>query len=184
MNKMTAYHGKPEIKATYLARVRGHRAADQLIHGTYWGDGKGCAIGCTVHSRDHGAYETELGIPRPLAPGADLHQVSDRFLYWLLIDPHEGVIRFAKLDAERQAITRVGELYSQRLEGKTVDGDDWNAARKNCWHAAENAYAAYAATTTAAAYAADADADARQKTRVRQSEKLLELLREAPQAKS
>ncbi len=32
--------------------IRAHREADQLIKGTYWEDGKGCAIGCRYQSND------------------------------------------------------------------------------------------------------------------------------------
>jgi hypothetical protein len=70
---LRAYHGDPTIKATYLARVRAHRDADDLIQGAYgspmnsksgW---RGCGVGCTLHSSDHDLYETELGIPVRLA---------------------------------------------------------------------------------------------------------------------
>src|ERR1700678_1712505 len=64
---MEAFHNDPKIKKKYLARVSAHRKADELIKGKYWEAGKGCAVGCTIHSSDHGAYETELGIPRWLA---------------------------------------------------------------------------------------------------------------------
>ena len=64
---LRAFHNDPAIKAKYLARVRAHRLADELIHGTYWQYGKGCAVGCTIHSSNHAAYETELGIPEILA---------------------------------------------------------------------------------------------------------------------
>src|SRR5262249_3407302 len=67
MNKLIAFHGNPQIKEKYLARIRAHVAADELIHGVYWQNGKGCAVGCTIHSGYHAAYETELGIPRILA---------------------------------------------------------------------------------------------------------------------
>ena len=64
---MQAFLGKASVKREYLSRVRKHRKADELIHGTYWEHGKGCAVGCTVHSGNHGDYETQLGIPRILA---------------------------------------------------------------------------------------------------------------------
>lgn len=69
MNQTTliAYHGDPAIKAKYLTRIQAHEAADEIIHGKYWENGKGCAVGCTVHSNSHAAFETELGIPRMLA---------------------------------------------------------------------------------------------------------------------
>ena len=60
---LRAYHGDPAVKAKYIARMRAHQEADELIRGTYWKNGKGCAIGCTVHSSEHKAYETELGMP-------------------------------------------------------------------------------------------------------------------------
>jgi hypothetical protein len=195
--RMKAYHGELSIKKKYLARVRAHRKADQLLQGFgYWQDGKGCAVGCTIHGRDHSAYETELGIPRMVArledgifeglpksevqlwperfldgivPGQDLAQVGDRFLHWLIADPQDGVIRFAKTDAQRKAIGRVGELCGRKVAGEKI--------RLRCWREAR--VVAYAA----GAYAAGADAvdaAARHKARVRQSEKLLELLKAAP----
>ena len=64
---MLAYHNKPELKDEYLARLAAHAAADEIIKGQYWEDGKGCAVGCTIHGSDHSRYETELGIPQVLA---------------------------------------------------------------------------------------------------------------------
>ena len=111
VTKLLAYHGDPKIKRKYLARVRAHRKADELVKGRYWESGKGCAVGCTVHSSSHAAYETELGIPRELARledqiferldngaskawpeaflqaprvGADLSMVWPSFALWLL----------------------------------------------------------------------------------------------------
>ena len=60
---LRAYHGDPAIKLKYVGRMRAHQEADELIRGTYWKNGKGCAVGCTVHSPEHKAYETELGMP-------------------------------------------------------------------------------------------------------------------------
>ncbi len=64
---LIAYHNDPAVKEKYLARVQAHAAADEIIHGMYWQHGRGCAVGCTVHSGDHSAYERELGIPTVLA---------------------------------------------------------------------------------------------------------------------
>jgi hypothetical protein len=218
MNQLIAYHGDPAIKDKYLARVRRHRAEDQLVKGQYWKDGKGCAVGCTIHGGEHRRYETELGIPIQLARiedglfealpngeaqawpeafldaipvGANLYIPYWQFMRWLLIDPEEGVIRFAKREKTKQAIENVGALYGRLLDGGTVSEEEWRNAR--AYAAADAAaYAAYAAAYAAAAaayaaaYAADAAAAyaaayaARTKARVRQSEKLLELLRAAP----
>src|SRR5262245_26189233 len=65
--QLIAYHGKKETKAMYLDRVRKHRAADELIRGTGWQNGRGCAVGCTLHKYDHARYPIELGVPEVLA---------------------------------------------------------------------------------------------------------------------
>lgn len=229
---MKAYHNKPEIKAEYIARVRAHREADQLVQGCgYWRDGKGCAVGCTIHGSSHAAYESELGIPQAIArlqdgifeglpkekaqawpeqfleaiaAGADLSQVVDKFLHWLLADSVDGVLRFAKTEKQRQSIEAVGKLYARKIDGEHVTRLEWEAAAAAAFAAtaaaafaanaaafaataaaafadAASADAASAAAAAAAYYAADAAAyyAARKAARIRQSEKLLELLREA-----
>src|SRR6266571_3756661 len=137
---MLAFHGKQEVKDFYVSRVRAHYEADEIIHGRYWENGRGCAVGCSIHGSNHSAYETELGIPRILAhledcifegmgngdskefplrflsviePGADLSLVWYQFAHWLLIDPEDGVIRFAKANKTREAIQQVADLYNR-----------------------------------------------------------------------
>jgi hypothetical protein len=170
---MSAFLGKQETKDFYIARVRAHREADQLVKGFYWERGKGCAVGCTVHSGNHAAYETELGIPRILAKledgifealsngeamawpekflsaipvGADLSLVWPRFAVWMLVDPTWGVLQFAKSERSKKSIQDVADGYYKALVGKPEP--DWRTLR------AAAAAAAYAAA--AAAYAADA----------------------------
>lgn len=67
MNTLKAFHGDAKIKAKYIARVKAHQKADEIIKGRYWEDGKGCAVGCTIEGSDHSKYEKELGIPEILA---------------------------------------------------------------------------------------------------------------------
>jgi hypothetical protein len=110
---MKAYHNDPSIKAAILAQLAHHRAADEIVKGRYWENGKGCAIGCTLHSSDHAEYEIRFGIPQMLAqledcifeglpndeakqwperfmsaikPGVDLSIVGWKFLHWILTD--------------------------------------------------------------------------------------------------
>lgn len=70
-SKLVAYHNDPAIKAAILEQLAGHRAADELVQGTYWRNGKGCALGCTLHhetySDAHIQYERAFGIPEMLA---------------------------------------------------------------------------------------------------------------------
>ena len=179
---MQAFHNNPAIKRKYLARVRRHRAADQLVKGKYWENGKGCAVGCTIHGSDHVAYEAELGIPRELAyledqvfenlpnalaqvwparflaacpVGADLSLVWPAFAVWLLTDPTTGTASLCN-PAGRVASAAVAALFQRQLDGGTVAVHEWQVARHAAAYAAD---AAYAATATAAAYAA-ADAAA------------------------
>lgn len=58
MEKLKAFHGDKKIKAKYLARVKAHYEADEIISGKYWENGKGCAVGCTVeaNSNAHDRY--------------------------------------------------------------------------------------------------------------------------------
>lgn len=169
MSNLVAYHGDLSIKRKYLARVRAHVKADELIKGRYWKDGKGCAIGCTIHGSNHHDYEKELGIPEAIArledllfegldnetaqawperflkaikPGADLSLVIPRFLYWLLVDPKAGVIRFAgDYKDVRIAIKKVAELYKRVIKGKVVTNRDWSVAQEGAWAAADAAVA-------------------------------------------
>lgn len=64
---LLSFHNDPKIKAKYLKLVNAHFKADEIIKGQYWQDGKGCAVGCTIHGSDHRKYEIELGIPEWLA---------------------------------------------------------------------------------------------------------------------
>jgi hypothetical protein len=63
----TAFHGKQSVKDFYIAQLKAHQAADEIIQGKYWENGKGCAVGCTIHSSDHFQYPERIGFPVSLA---------------------------------------------------------------------------------------------------------------------
>src|SRR5579863_2961986 len=176
MTQLIAYHGNPKIKQKYLRRVRAHEKADEIIHGSYWDNSKGCAVGCTIHGSSHAAYETELGVPIVIARledaifegssngwskrfpgrlleaipvGADLSLVHAHFFVWLLTSDEIGLERIAG-DREdvKKSLRDVAEIWRRRAEGEDPD-----AARAA-------AAAARAAARAAAWAAARADADA------------------------
>jgi len=145
---MLAFHNNPAIKEKYLARVRAHRVADEIVKGRYWENGKGCAVGCTLHSGKHMSYESELGIPVALAhledtifenlpnelalewparfleaahPGADLSNVVNQFMSWMLIDPTHGVIRFVNTDMDRSAIIGVAAILRTDATAEEIE---------------------------------------------------------------
>jgi len=166
---MEAFHNDNAIKNKYLARVKAHAKADEIVKGQYWQNGKGCAVGCTIHGHAHKDYETELGIPRIIARledrifeclpneeakkfplqfleaipvGADLSGIWPQFAIWLLVDETWGVVNYAKTERSKQAIAKIAELYQRQLAGQEIALTVWRGAK------------------SAAAAAADADADA------------------------
>jgi len=62
-----AFLNSNDVKEKYLDRINAHAKADEIIKGQYWEDGRGCAVGCTIHGSNHAAYETEIGVPEWLA---------------------------------------------------------------------------------------------------------------------
>ena len=172
---MQAFHNQQKIKDKYLDRVMVHQAADEIEKGYYWEDGKGCAVGCTIHSEDHSQYETELGIPTWLAKvedrifeglpnerakvwpkefldainvGADLEKVKIPFLIFVVESVRE---KFDHKKNPMQLAAIDGVLKELRRD--KIDVEKLREARSA-------AYAAAAAAAAFAAYAADAAADA------------------------
>ena len=119
--KSGAYFGSKNIKQKYVVRMKAHIAADQLVHGSYWENCKGCAIGCVVEkaSDPHEQMQRELNVPMPviylyekifesltgprdmqfplqvlqaITEGSDLSLVAPRLMHWLLTDERRGVL--------------------------------------------------------------------------------------------
>jgi hypothetical protein len=186
---MLAYHGQQEIKSHYLARVQAHREADEIVQGYgYWQDGKGCAVGCTIHGSDHASYETELGVPRALAhledqlfesmpvkearqwperflaaiqPGADLSRVAPRVLLRMQRRNRDRVSGLADVtDALRAQVVAV-------IEGAIAVLTEWadtgecpeEAARSAAWAAESEGWAARSAAESAAWAAESAESE-------------------------
>lgn len=187
---MVSFHGEQKIKDAHLAQLRVHAAADEIIQGTYWENGKGCDTGCSFHSGDHSQWEIQLGIPRIIGKlrdrifeglpsrdakdfpivvstatpvGKDLQPVWRKLLMWILTDAENGVIKHAKTDRTRKAIQAVHDLLEKSLT-ENVTEEQFREVR----------YAAAAAGYAAAA--ADAAGYARTKTYIAMRDKLIELL--------
>ena len=138
---MLAYHNDPQLKQQILEQLQRHYDADEIVKGQYWENGKGCAVGCTLHTDQHNEYETRFGIPVRLAHledvifeglpsadakswpirfmssinvGADLSAIWREFVVWLLIDPADGVIQYTTPGTEvYEVIMQVATLYQQ-----------------------------------------------------------------------
>lgn len=175
---MLSFHNDKSIKEKYIKRLEAHYAADEIIQGIYWENGRGCAVGCTIHSSDHFSYEKELGIPIILARledkifenlpimiakewplrflnaipvGKDLSKIWPKFAIWLLIDNKYGLINFTK---NKDLIKNIAELYKKSLTEK-VSVEKWHTIANQTADAVSTA-ADDAATMAAyaAAYAA------------------------------
>ena len=178
---MKAFHSDKKVKAVVLKQLRAHEKADEIIKGRYWEDGKGCAVGCTIHSNQHVEYETRFGIPQVLArledtifeglpnaeaktwpvsfmsaikPGADLSRVHWKFLHWTLTN--EGVNPGINHPLVKDAVKRCADLMADLAAGKTpTESAAWSARA-----AASAAESAASAAESAARSAAESAASA------------------------
>ena len=173
---LIAYHGRQADKDTILAQLAIHRAADELVQGYgYWEDGKGCAVGCTLHSGDHMEYETRFGIPVAIArledvifeglpvdiarqwperlmsairPGADLSRVHWHLLHWLLTTPeiNPGITH----PLVSASVRKCADVVADWAAGRAASAASWAAscaARSAARSAADSA--AWSAETAA-----------------------------------
>ncbi len=128
---MLAYHNDPKLKQTLLAQLQAHYDADEIVKGIYWQHGKGCAVGCILHSDDHSLFPTRLGIPEAIAylidvvfeglpnqnakewplkvmsaipVGADLFDVTRQFLLRILSDEEKGCLRYTQEGSSKYKI--------------------------------------------------------------------------------
>ena len=60
---LQAFHNSQEEKDTILKQLQQHYDQDEIIKGIYWEDGKGCAVGCLLHSSDHSLFPSKMGWP-------------------------------------------------------------------------------------------------------------------------
>jgi hypothetical protein len=180
---MLAYHGNKEVKNAIVARLTEDAKLDRIVHGQYWENGKGCAVGCTIRGSDHSKYETELGIPQSIArledsifeglsngaaqkfpidfvkaiqPGADLSKVTAKFLVWCLMDKKHGAIRQAPKDKFadcHNAIIAAAAVWQNYIKTGKVDK---NAAASAAWSADSAESVAWRAAASAAKSAASA----------------------------
>ena len=173
---MQAFHNDPLIKEKYLTRLTAHYKSDEIIKGTYWEDGKGCAVGCTIHSNYHKNYELELGIPKNIAHlqdrifeglpnklakqfplkflsaikvGADLKNVNNLFTIWVLTDEKYGVLQYAK---DKKIIQDVADAFAKDIV-IPVSEEEWLKLKYDAHPA--SVYYAVSAAYYAAASASD-----------------------------
>jgi hypothetical protein len=134
---MKAFNNDTKLKEFYVNRMNEHAAADEIIQGTGWEDGKGCFIGCTLHSYDHKKFESEgigpewlgrladkifEGLPNDKAKefaanfypsmrvGIDLEQVEKDFLIFVM---QENLKTLDACEYDKQAWPEVASSIDQ-----------------------------------------------------------------------
>ena len=182
---MLAYYNDPKIKNDILSQLADHASADQIVKGQYWKNGKGCAVGCTIHSGNHMDYEDRFGIPVMLArledrifeglpneaamkwptrfmsaiePGADLSLVGWKFQYWLLTDAevNPGINHPLVKDSIKQC----ADVLIPLTKGQPVDQKAANAMNAERSAARSAASAAWSAAESAESAAESAESAA------------------------
>lgn len=159
MTTPLAYHNDPALKERTLAQMRAHRAADQLIRGTYWDGHRGCAVGCLTHNPrgGHRLFPRRWGIPEVVAllidhifemlwpldealawperildaipVGSDLTMVWPQFAVWLLTEVIPS-----------ESGTVVAALYQRRIDGADPSATEWQWAARAAWAATQAAW--------------------------------------------
>ena len=158
---MQAYHGDPAVKAKYIARMREHQEADELVCGIDWENGKGNAVGCTVHTDNSTAYETELGMPEWLARLEELlfegmtNETAQQFPVKLLEavpigfsdwdDVYHGfcahTLRECRFDREKFPDVVVAlDIIVDLHEDRSRDGEAWDVALSAALAVASSAF--------------------------------------------
>jgi hypothetical protein len=198
---MLSYHNDPAVKAKYIARMQAHMDADELIRGTGYNNGRGCAIGCILNKYQHTAFPKELGLPVWLAHFVDhlFENLPDgqhiTFPLELLqaipigvdVEPVKhrlAILRLTPLaeanPSVREVITNVVELHRRVLAGERIPQDDWDAASSAAWSASIAAYSAASSaawSASSAAWSASRSA-ARSASITKEAQNLIKLLKE------
>jgi len=182
-----AFHNDPALAEQVRAQVDAHTAADEIVQGKYWENGKGCFIGCLAHSDSADKVQALTGFPLMLtriaenifegldnatakgfpqaviaAPpvGADLSLVPWQFLYWCVSDT---LHQYADPDTQAACVPAV-QVLADKAQGRPVTAyvaaDAAAAAARAAARPAAARPAADAADAAAADAADAADADA------------------------
>jgi hypothetical protein len=93
---MLTYSDPIVTKAAFIAALEDHYKQDRIIQGAYWRDGRGCAVGCGVHS--------VLGLRGSRARVTGDHAMLAAALAWpeWLVRLQDGVFEGLPADAARE----------------------------------------------------------------------------------
>jgi len=177
-----------ELHAAVMAELDWHTEQDNLRQGTYWTEGKGCAVGCLLKSDDHMEYETKFGIPIMLARLEDRlfeGQTKEDSRAWPKKFMNAALLVGVSRQDRLQKLGVVGWqllhwLLTEELPKSVVgEGEIYDNVRKaiaQCADVLVPLTKGEKVDKDAAAYAADAARAARAAAYKRMSDKLIELI--------
>jgi len=163
---MLSFQGRPGEKQRVLEQLQAHYQADEIIQGAYWEEGKGCAVGCILHSADHLEFETRFNIPewfaklidsifeglpnekaklfpidvwKAIPEGVDLEPVKWKFCVFLM---EESLERVRSLEIKKELKIEVLSAIVKVKEAldKVIKAGQWNesAARSAAYERYSN----------------------------------------------
>jgi len=136
---MLTFFNDPQLKAALLARLEGHRLADEIVQREYWDYSKGCLIGCAIHGDDVLKFEREFGLSvyvarlgeyffealplekaktlpveiiEAIPVGVDSSLVWPHFWHWLVTDTQHGLLCLSLNPNIGDLLKRVDALYA------------------------------------------------------------------------
>ncbi|MEO6601496.1 MAG: hypothetical protein ABIQ16_16585 [Polyangiaceae bacterium] len=174
---MISYHNDPSVKALYVSRFAAHRAADEVIQGLGYDNGRGCFVGCTLNAYNHSRFPIELGWPEWLAyladeifegiPKDEAPQFGTDLLEAVPVGVNLEPIRFRfLLTVQRRNLARVTgyEPYAVQVRAaieqvcKYLENpDEESAAARSARSAARSAWSAAGSAESAAEYRTQRD---------------------------
>ena len=161
--QLLSFHNKPDLKQQYLKRVISHYKKNEITATETWSNGKGNAIGCTVHSINLIEFEKQLGIPQLLgyienkiylglepkqAPkfpseflsnvpiGKNLKPVALKFLAWILEQSDAKIKSLPKNYVARLIIKETIETIRGLISGKEMNSGIWASIQTKAFAAA------------------------------------------------
>jgi len=186
---LLAFKNKQSIKDHTIQQLEAHYAADEIIKGTYWENGEGCAVGCTIHSGYHLSYETELGLPVWLAyleeylfeylpnnkakkfPLKLIKAIPVGFTDWIRVYHELCIYLFTDIikTESNKKVTKVVEdiitLHTKAVKGEIVSDMQWSAVRSAVESAAESTRSAVRSAAVRSAAVRSAARSAAESTR-------------------
>ena len=164
----SAYHGSDDVKQVFIGRMKAHMQADELIRGTGFRHGRGCAVGCTLNKYDHSAYPRALGMPQWVAylndalhentskkvwptlqlrfldaaePGANLNNIYHPIYAFSLGLAIESIEKMNFHNASKKQIIDSIAAIKRLHDIKCTNLAKWRVAAKTAWEVAREAIA-------------------------------------------